>query len=201
MTMKKKSLIIIPIILIGFWIVFNGNQSNADYEKDLKKYWKDKHDFFEHAAGSPFVQKKIAYKKIEIFPPNQNFKIKAKLDRFTSREIVTIGNSDGSATNYLKFAKAQFEVNGTEQSILILKALGFGNQYLTAFGDETSGVSTYGGGRYLDLDIGKSDWVELDFNKAYNPYCAYFEDYSCPLPPVENLLTVAINAGEKNYPH
>ncbi|MEM7297260.1 MAG: DUF1684 domain-containing protein, partial [Bacteroidota bacterium] len=67
------------------------------------------------------------------------------------------------------------------------------------FGDETSGETTYGAGRYLDLEIGKSDQVVIDFNKAYNPYCAYFPDFTCPLPPRENLLTVVIEAGEKDY--
>jgi uncharacterized protein (DUF1684 family) len=69
-----------------------------------------------------------------------------------------------------------------------------------AFGDATSARETYGGGRYLDITkTPGSTTITLDFNQAYNPYCAYDDTYSCPLPPAENLLTVAIKAGEKNY--
>lgn len=198
--MKKILLILVPIALVVmFFSQFGG--SDEEYIEEINTYWDDKHDFFENSEGSPFVQQKAEYKKVLTYDPNPDFKVNAKLTRFTSREMVTLGNSDGTSTNYLKFANATFKIDGQEQSLLILKALGFGNQYLTAFGDETSGDGTYGGGRYLDLEVGKSDQVVLDFNKAYNPYCAYFEHYKCPIPPRENLLTVAIEAGEKEYPY
>ena len=69
------------------------------------------------------------------------------------------------------------------------------------FGDATSGFESYGGGRYIEFYISdiKNNQVILDFNKAYNPYCAYTTGYNCPIPPLENLLIVAIPAGEKNY--
>ena len=67
------------------------------------------------------------------------------------------------------------------------------------FADSTSGEDTYGAGRYLELGEIKNDRVVIDFNYAYNPYCAYSIDFSCPLPPAENYLAVAIEAGEKNY--
>lgn len=198
--MKKIVWVIIPLAVIVFFI-YQSRQTSGNYEQEIKEYWEEKHNFFRTSQASPFVQKEVGYEEVEIFPIDPKFRVNATLDRFTSREIVTIGNSDGTTTKYLKFATARFKIDGSEQTLLILKALGFGNQYLTAFGDETSGVSTYGGGRYLDLGVGKSDRIEIDFNKAYNPYCAYFEDFTCPLPPMENLLTVAIEAGEKVYPY
>ncbi|MFT4738047.1 MAG: hypothetical protein ACI92W_002165, partial [Paraglaciecola sp.] len=73
------------------------------------------------------------------------------------------------------------------------------NVFYLAFADVTSGSSTYGGGRYIDVTIGKSDKVVLDFNLAYNPYCAYAPDFSCPLPPRENILSLSIMAGEKDF--
>lgn len=194
--MKKLIWVIIPIAVILFFFTQSGQSSDA-YKKEINDYWEDKHDFYKNSEGSPFVQKNVAYQKVEVFPVDSKFNVTATLDKYTAREIVTLGNSDGTTTKYLRFAKASFKIDGTQHELLILKALGFGNQYLTAFGDETSGISTYGGGRYLDLEIGKSDRVEIDFNKAYNPYCAYFEDFTCPLPPMENLLNVEIKAGEK----
>jgi uncharacterized protein (DUF1684 family) len=67
------------------------------------------------------------------------------------------------------------------------------------FFDETSSVSTYGGGRYLDPEYAGGNEIVLDFNLAYNPYCAYVEGYTCPLPPPENRIDAEVNAGEKNY--
>ena len=194
--MKKLFWIIIPSLLVVFMLTRSG-QSDDEYTQEIVEYWEDKHDFYANSQASPFVQKGVPYEEVPVYSADKNFKVNANLSRFTTRELVSLGNSDGTSTRYLKFALAQFKINGVQQELLILKALGFGNQYLTAFGDETSGVSTYGGGRYLDLAIGKSDRVEIDFNKAYNPYCAYFEDFTCPLPPQENLLTVEIKAGEK----
>jgi uncharacterized protein len=147
------------------------------------------------------VQKNINYQPVVFFPIDADYKVAGKLERLSKREIVSLTNSDGSIVKYIKFARASFKLKGEEHSLLILKPLGFGNQYLTAFGDETSGETTYGGGRYLDLLIGKSDLIEIDFNKAYNPYCAYVADYLCPLPPKENFLSVPVEVGEKNYPH
>jgi uncharacterized protein len=76
----------------------------------------------------------------------------------------------------------------------------FRGKLFLAFGDATSAKETYGAGRYLDITkTPGATTIILDFNKAYNPYCAYNETYSCPLPPPENLLNVAIRAGEKSY--
>ena len=193
--MKKLIWILIPSVVVVFMVTRTG-QSDDEYTQEISKYWEDKHDFYANSQASPFVQKGVQYEEVPLFPTDISYNVNANLERFTTRELVTLSNSDGSSTRYLKFAIAKFKINGVQQE-LILKALGFGNQYLTAFGDETSGVTSYGGGRYLDLTIGKSDKVEIDFNKAYNPYCAYFEDFTCPLPPLENLLTVEIKAGEK----
>lgn len=194
--MKKTLWIVIPLIAL-ILIISQSGTSDDGYKVEFEKYWEDRHDYFRNSEGSPFIQKSIDYKEVEVFPYDWNYRVNAKLSRFTTREIVPVGNSDGTITKYLKFATARFKIDGKEQALLILKAPGFGNQYLTAFGDETSGNSTYGGGRYLDMEIGKSENVVIDFNKAYNPYCAYFDDFTCPLPPRENLLTVAIKAGEK----
>lgn len=196
--MKKVLLVLVPICLVIFFLV-QSSGSDDEYIKSIQDFREEKHKFFKESEGSPFVQKKITYEPVTFFPPNPTFKVNAKLEKLTSRETVSIANSDGSNIKYLKFARATFKLNKKEYSLLVLKALGFGNQYLTAFIDETSGETTYGGGRYLDLAVGKSDKVEIDFNKAYNPYCAYSAEYLCPLPPRENFIEVAIEAGEKDY--
>ncbi len=196
--MKKAVLILIPIALLVFVFTQSGGSSD-EYLEEIEKFRNDRHDFFKNSEASPFVQKNIKYVPATFFPANSDYKVRAKLERLTTRETVSITNSDGSQAKYLKFARANFSLQNSEHSLLILKPLGFGNQYLTAFLDETSAISSYGGGRYLDLEVGKSNHIEIDFNKAYNPYCAYVEDYLCPLPPRENYLNIAIEAGEKDY--
>ncbi len=198
--MRKAWLILIPIALIVFFITRSGD-SDDSYTKDISKFWEDRHDFFRTSEASPFVERDVAYKEAAFFQPNIEYIVQGKLNRFTKRESLTLSNSDGTTTPYLKHSTVSFKIKDQQCELLILKTLGFGNQYLLTFGDGTSGDSTYGGGRYLDIAIGKSDQLVLDFNKAYNPYCAYFDDYSCPLPPPVNLLEVSIEAGEKNYPH
>lgn len=196
--MKKAWIILIPIIVVVFVMTQTSNSAD-EYIQEMNKFWEDRNEFFRTSEASPFIQKNQPFEKLSYFDPNPDYKVNGKLTRFTKRETLVLGNSDGTTTTYLKFAKVEFKLNNKPCTLLVLKALGFGNQYLLAFGDNTSGDTTYGGGRYLDVVVGKSDQLTLDFNKAYNPYCAYFEDFTCPLPPIENLLDVTIEAGEKNY--
>src|SRR5690606_16153988 len=106
--------------------------------------------------------------------------------------------------SFLEYAFAEFDFDNRKNRLLILEVIDMGptkGTLFLAFGDKTSAAETYGAGRYLDLKkVPKgSKTITLDFNKAYNPYCAYSDNYSCPFPPPENLLEVAINAGEKVY--
>jgi uncharacterized protein (DUF1684 family) len=71
--------------------------------------------------------------------------------------------------------------------------------FFLAFADETSGKETYGGGRYLNVRQDGKNSITIDFNLAFNPYCAYNPDFACPLPPRENILEIALPVGEKNY--
>ena len=196
--MKKAWLLIIPVGLVLFFLSRSGG-GDDNYKEEIEKYWSDRHDFFRSSSASPFIQKEIEYQEVTHFEPNPTYKVKGELERLSKRETLVLGNSDGTTTTYLKYAYVRFKLKDQEYRLLILKALGFGNQFLLAFGDNTSGDTSYGGGRYLDIAIGKSNEIMLDFNKAYNPYCAYFDDFTCPLPPIENLLEVSIEAGEKNY--
>jgi uncharacterized protein (DUF1684 family) len=98
-------------------------------------------------------------------------------------------------------------LEGSEYQLAIYKNLRttrmpmFRDFLFLPFQDDTNGESTYGGGRYIDLKVGdiEDGKLTIDFNKAYNPYCAYGDGWNCPIPPVENILEVEIAAGEKNY--
>ena len=201
--MKKLLYILIPVVVIVFYYSFSGGSSDKAYIQKVEQMRNDRIKFLKFSQESPFRQFEAEYKPLSFFPVKPEYKVRAKLRRIQSVERLIITNSDGTSSTYNKFAYAIFRMEDREQRLLILKPAGFGvpNTYFTAFADETSGESTYGGGRYLDLEIGKSDNIEIDFNLAYNPYCAYVAGYTCPLPPKENILDAAIEAGEKDYNH
>lgn len=117
--------------------------------------------------------------------------------------MVVLPTSDNLEKKYLEYAFAEFELNGESCKLLILEIMEEGpyrGTLFLAFADATSANETYGAGRYLDVKkVPGASSVILDFNQAYNPYCAYSEKYSCPFPPKENILKIAIQAGEKKY--
>ena len=192
--------LLIPVGIIIFFLLKN-TDDNPHYTDEIEEFWKKRHHFFRSSATSPFVQKGVPYKEVEFFIPNPSYRVKGKLERFTKRETIVLENSNGTTTSYLKYGYIHFKVKQQKCSLLVFKTLNFGNQFLLTFGDATSGDTTYGGGRYLDISIKKSNEVILDFNKSYNPYCAYITGFICPFPPIENLLGVSILAGEKKYPY
>jgi len=110
---------------------------------------------------------------------------------------VTIDTSDGTKRVYKRAAKVTITVTGRDYN-LVLYDTGHPGLFLP-FRDATSGETTYGGGRYLDLQPDDDEHVTVDFNLAYSPYCAYNDVYSCALPPAENWIDVPIEAGEKAW--
>jgi uncharacterized protein (DUF1684 family) len=106
--------------------------------------------------------------------------------------------STGSAREYLKYGQFTFDVNGEAATLQVYQDADDGYFFLP-FVDATAPEETYGAGRYLDIEPTAGGQFTIDFNYAYNPYCAYSDRWSCPIPPKENRLTVRIEAGEKNY--
>jgi len=202
--MKKLLFILIPVAAVA--IIFYSLSGNSDeaYITKVADTRAERVRFLKTSEQSPFTQFDLKYEPLSFFTIDPSYKVRANLERIQSPTRVMIQSSDGTSAPYSKFAYASFKLQGQSFKLLILKPAGFGalpNTYFTAFADDTSGESTYGGGRYLDLQIGKSDNIEIDFNLAYNPYCAYVSEYSCPLPPAENVLPLRIEAGEKDYNH
>lgn len=194
--------LIIAIFAIAYSTMSGGDDSS--YIQQIADKRAERVRYLKTSDNSPFQQYDLPFYPLSFFQIKSEFRVRANLERIESPTRVMIQSSDGSSAPYTRFAYAHFKIEGQPLKLLILKPAGFGalpNTYFTAFADATSGTSTYGGGRYLDLDIGKSDNITIDFNNAYNPYCAYTSEYACPLPPPENVLPVAITAGEKDYNH
>jgi len=204
--MKPFNLILlVGLVALIALIIYSlqGGQSAADYQAFIEKEREDKDAFMKSGNESPFQKDTIPFEGLKYFPVNEKFNIKASLTPIQEKKVVILGTSDGLEQKYLEYAYAGFKLDGVENKLLILELMDAGplrGKLFLAFADETSGIETYGAGRYLDVKrVPAATTIELDFNLAYNPYCAYTENFSCPFPPKENILKVAILAGEKNY--
>lgn len=197
--MKKiiYALLAIILLVIGYYSVSSGENSE-DYQSDVLAERKKKENFLKSSQESPFVMAGIEMQPLDHYPIDPKYRVTASVEKIETRQFMMIRNSDGTNLRYLKYAWLYFKIDEKPQKLLVLKPV-FGLGLFLGFADETSGETTYGGGRYLDLEQIKGDRLTLDFNLAYNPYCAYFSNYNCPLPPKENILKVAISAGEKDY--
>ncbi len=204
--MKRRNLLLaLGLIAVVAIIIYSlqGGKSAADYQSFIDKERKDKNEFMKSEEGSPFQKDTITFEGLKYFPTNEKYNIKAKLEPIEEKKVMLLGTSDGKEQKYLEYAYAIFDLEGVESKLLILELMDAGplrGKLFLAFADATSGLETYGAGRYLDVKkVPAATSIDLDFNLAYNPYCAYNENFSCPFPPKENVLKVAILAGEKNY--
>ena len=203
----KFSRIIIAVIMlaiagIGFYSLSSGS-NDEDYKSSVLEERKQKDDFMKTSEESPFAEDRNSFTGLKYFDPDVKYRVKAKLQPIESKKVVLLPTSSGNESQYLEYAWAEFELDGIKSNLLLLEVMAMGptrGTLFLAFADETSTKETYGSGRYLEIKkVAGASTVELDFNKAYNPYCAYVEKYECPFPPRKNILKVAIRAGEKNY--
>lgn len=196
-------LIVIIVVLITMLYSLIGSQDQTAYINEINKEREDKDRFMRTSPESPFAENPEHFTSLHYYPADIGYKITADLRPMQNKKTVILGTSDGKEQRYVEYAHAEFDLGGLHHKLLILEVIDAGpfrGKLFLAFGDETSAEETYGAGRYLDVSkVPGSNTIVLDFNKAYNPYCAYAEKYSCPFPPSENLLKVAINAGEKTY--
>jgi uncharacterized protein (DUF1684 family) len=203
----KKSniiqLIVVMVALITLLYSFMGSQDQTTYIKQIEQEREEKERFLRTSKESPFVQFKKEFSSLKFYPISAKYKINASLTPIQNKEVVLLSTNDGKQQRYVQYAYAEFDLDGYHNKLLILEMIDMGpfrGKLFLAFGDATSAEETYGSGRYLDVEkVQGSNSITLDFNLAYNPYCAYVDEFSCPLPPRENLLNVAIRAGENTY--
>jgi len=145
---------------------------------------------------------------ITFFPINEKLRINCKFERTPNSQWFRMESSGAIKRNYRTYGIIHFKINDTAvtlniyQSQELMVTTQYRDHIFIPFTDATSGEETYESGRYIDLDVKdiKGDRIIIDFNKAYNPYCAYVSGkYNCPIPPAENRLAVAIRAGEKAF--
>lgn len=163
---------------------------------ELVAFRRAKDSFFAHDPRSP-IPDRTRFEGLRYFEPSDQWVFRLPVLAGDGTEV-TMATSDGQARRYLRGGRVEFVVDGHALSLTLLTSPGHPGWFVP-FRDATAGKETYGAGRYLDLDVDEEGMVDLDFNLAYNPYCAYSDAYSCPLPPPENWLRVRVEAGERSY--
>jgi uncharacterized protein (DUF1684 family) len=203
--MKSKNilvLIVVSVLLIIVYYSFLGSQDDETYLTEIKKKREEHAVYLKTSDQSP-LKDQTNFKLPEYYKPDLKYRVIADLLPVENKKVVVLTTNDGKEQRYIEYAHAEFNLDNKKNRLLILEGIDMGpirGKLFLAFGDATSAAETYGAGRYLDvIKLPGSATITLDFNNAYNPYCAYNDTYSCPLPPQENLLQVAIRAGEKNY--
>ncbi len=176
------------------------------YKEEIKAWQKELNEHFVDENESPLGKKdRKKFNGLDFFPIDSSYRIVAQFIRTPNELPFNMPTTTDRLPVYVKYGEVTFELKGKTVVLPLYKSQTLLDtdarmDYLfLPFTDETNGIETYGGGRYLDLEVPKSNELIIDFNKSYNPYCAYNADYSCPIPPKENHIPVEINAGVKSW--
>jgi uncharacterized protein len=189
-------------VLFTLFCVSVNAQTGKDYINATKTYQRN-------YVTTHEVVKGINKKYFRFYNVDEKFKVQCRFEKSTDTTVVVMKTSGKTIPqkDFVRYGKIHFTVHDTALVLTVYRSKAlennpqYGRYLFIPFTDITTGDETYGSGRYIDImttDI-KNDTVEIDFNKAYNPYCAYSAGYNCPIPPRENLLPVAIKAGEKVF--
>jgi uncharacterized protein len=190
-------------LLLFLGVMAQAQKTNAIYNAQIEQHRaKYKAEFLED-KNAPVTE--LDFKYLQFYKPNINYKVQAQFVKLENEKAYDMQTHSGKIKQYFKYGFVTFTINKMPlklyiyQSESLMTKSGFEDYLFLPFTDNTNYNTTFGGGRYLDFKLShiKNNILEIDFNKCYNPYCAFAEGYSCPIPPAENSLNIAIPAGEK----
>jgi uncharacterized protein (DUF1684 family) len=203
---NPKLLIGLGLLVVFGYFVQDLVLGNDQFAAGINKIRKEKNDAFRQAKNSPLTaEQRDQFDSLRYFLPDKSYVVDARLERYTKGETVEIPLTDGKTESYLRWGQTTFELGGARHKLTVLLKLDDpSGKLFIPFTDKTNGFTSYGGGRYLDVALPaegeQADEITLDFNQAYNPYCAYGAGFACPVPPAENRLPVEVRAGEQSFP-
>lgn len=175
------------------------------YPQQIREHRRNYRQAFLQNPASPLNQREV--RGLQFYKPNPAFRVTARVERPAQSAPFTVATSSGETQEFVIYGFAIFHIQGQTDTLALLRSTTlsrmpqYRNLLFVPFLDDTNGDTTYGGGRYLDCQLTDihDDQLTLDFNLAYNPYCAYKDHYSCPIPPATNTVNLRIEAGEKQY--
>jgi hypothetical protein len=175
------------------------------YEEEISAFRKKYKEDFIKEARSPLKAKDTGY--LRFYATNKQYQVMAKIQLTPDAKTFDMLTHSGKKQAYRQYAVATFSIKGKKHKLSIYQSLSliskeaYKNHLFLPFNDLTNYETTFGGGRYIDLSTENihNGTIVIDFNKCYNPYCAYKDAYSCPIPPSENRLDIRIEAGEQLF--
>lgn len=200
---KMRSILFASFVLI---MISCGAENKDEYTLEIEEFRKEFIQQLSESDRLELVEEDL--KDIVFFPADTVFRVNASFVNIEEPDTVLFPTTSGRTKKYLPLALLHFEIEQEKCSLFVYKYAELPpddkkHQYslFLPFTDITNGEETYGGGRYLNMDKRDftGDSVIIDFNKSYNPWCVYGDGFSCPVPPGENALPVAVRAGEKMY--
>ena len=216
--MKTGSRIVIALATAGLTLGALGCRSGdrrlmvsipppRDWQEELRQLREQRDDFFRTSAESPLLPEDVpGFRGLDYWEPDPRYYFVGPINRYVEPERFSIVTTAGQTRPCEKLGWIGFTVDGTFMTLQVYRLLDVdpsagGDGLLLPFNDGTTGKESYPAGRYLDLRIFPGGLVALDFNKAYNPSCAYGdpERFACPSTPAANRLSVRIEAGERGY--
>lgn len=169
------------------------------YTTELTQYREERDRFMHFNRETPLPEEARAnFQGLNYFPVDSSFRISAKLTPIDNPKVISLNMTNGAPEKYKEIGYANFSRDNQIVNLLVMESMETGELFLPFF-DKTNGRSTYGGGRYLDPEKLSGNRILLDFNYAYNPFCVFAESYACPIPPLQNKIPFAIEAGEKMW--
>lgn len=193
--------LVLPILICFLSAGLAQNKSDS-LLKVIKQEQEELVKFYLDSTTTPLSRsERKDFAGIRHFPMDLSYRVEVKLEKFSKPDTVVFPTSSGKNKRYITYAKATFKLKGKRHSLILYRMAQPKTPELTKhvflpFTDLTSNNETYGGGRYLDLEITDTNRMILDFNLCYHPYCAYSHNgWSCPIPPKENHLNVKVKAG------
>jgi uncharacterized protein (DUF1684 family) len=169
------------------------------YEEEIA-VWRAEKDSYMRSSDSPVPQdQRDTFKPLPYFPIGQDYRVPAALKVVPGDEVIEMSTSTGQRRRMRRIGTLEFTILGQPATLtaFIEATTNDMRRLFVPFGDLTNGTETYPGGRYLDLERTATGIYDLDFNRAYNPFCLFNPAYDCPVPPRENRLKLPVRAGEK----
>ena len=202
-----KTLIYVLILFVSLSTVA---QSTDSFIQEAKSFQEELNLTYTNPDSTILSKKQLKkFKGLKFYPIDMKFRVSATLKRTESEVPFKMELSSGLTREYVQYGLLNFVLEGTDFEIPIYQStyyrdhpeVEYGNSLFLPFTDYTSGDGSYGGGRYIDfvLENIEEDRLIIDFNQAYNPYCAYATGYNCPIPPEANDLKIRIEAGVKDF--
>jgi uncharacterized protein (DUF1684 family) len=192
-------------LLSILFLLISINTFAQSYSDQIAKHREEyKHDFIKD-NNSPLKKKDL--QNLHFYEADSTYKVLADVEILKNEKVFKMPTYDGTSSDYFRYAHVNFSLDGKKLQMTLYRSVSlstnpiYKDHLFLPFTDETNNKETYGGGRYIDLDAKEisDNHIEIDFNKAYNPYCAYSDGYRCPVPPEENDLQLAVKVGEKLY--